>query len=41
MAQPQMSFQAIGSLRLGPSGKKVMLTFPATLDLAGSLNVAQ
>src|SRR6476646_6565482 len=38
IAHPQMSFQAMGSLRLGPSGKNVMLILPATLDFAGSLN---
>src|SRR6266851_8870921 len=41
IAQPQMSFHAKCSLRLGPSGKYVMLILPATLDFAGSLKVAQ
>src|ERR1700755_671131 len=39
IAQPQISSQANGLLRFGPSGKRAAATLPATLDLAGSLNV--
>src|SRR3954463_16432071 len=39
IAQPQMSSQANGSLRLGPSGKRAAAILPAILDLAGSLKV--
>src|SRR5262245_21625715 len=39
IAQPQMSSQANGLLRFGPSGKRAAATLPTTLDLAGSLNV--
>src|SRR3954468_2785660 len=39
IAQPQISSQANGFVRLGPSGKRAAATFPATLDLAGSLKV--
>src|SRR5882724_10141838 len=39
IAQPQISSQANGLARLGPSGKRVAATLPAIFDLAGSLNV--
>src|SRR6266403_29294 len=39
IAQPQISSQAKGLLRLGPSGKRAAATLPATFDFAGSLNV--
>src|SRR5437763_15360694 len=39
IAQPQISSQANGFARLGPSGKRAAATLPAILDLAGSLNV--
>ena len=39
IAQPQMSSQANGLARSGPSGKRVAATLPAIFDLAGSLNV--
>src|ERR1043165_5385242 len=39
MAQPQMSSQANGLVRSGPSGKRAAATLPATFDLAASLNV--
>src|SRR5215475_14104818 len=39
IAQPQMSSQANGSLRLGPRGKRAAAILPAILDLAGSLKV--
>src|SRR5262249_3971538 len=39
IAQPQMSSQPNGSLRLGPTGKRAAAILPAILDLAGSLNV--
>src|SRR6201991_5297538 len=39
IAQPQISSQAKGFVRFGPSGKRVAATLPAPLDLAGSLNV--
>src|SRR5258708_20796220 len=39
IAQPQMSSQANGSLRLGPSGKRAAAILPATFDLAGSLKL--
>src|SRR5438445_10519395 len=38
IAQPQISSQANGLARLGPSGKRAAATLPATFDLAGSLN---
>src|ERR1700716_909276 len=37
IAQPQISSQANGLVRLGPSGKRAADTLPATFDLAGSL----
>src|SRR5205823_12693893 len=39
IAQPQISSQANGRVRLGPSGKRAAATLPAIFDLAGSLNV--
>src|ERR1044071_7628546 len=39
IAQPQISSQANGLLRFGPSGKRAAATLPTTLDLAGSLKV--
>ena len=39
IAQPQISSQANGLARSGPSGKRVAATLPAIFDLAGSLNV--
>src|SRR5689334_1357145 len=39
IAQPQISSQAKGLVRLGPSGKRAAATLPAIFDLAGSLNV--
>src|SRR6476661_4200876 len=39
IAQPQMSSQANGRVRLGPSGKRAAAILPAILDLAGSLKV--
>src|SRR3954447_328347 len=39
IAQPQISSQANGFARLGPSGNRAAATLPATLDLAGSLKV--
>src|SRR5947209_19704672 len=39
IAQPQMSSQAKGRVRLGPSGKRAAATLPDILDLAGSLKV--
>src|SRR5689334_14725224 len=39
IAQPQMSSQANGLVRFGPSGKRAAATLPAIFDLAGSLNV--
>src|SRR5204863_4728120 len=39
IAQPQISSQANGLARLGPSGKRVAATLPAIFDLAGSLKV--
>src|SRR3954462_1582998 len=39
IAQPQMSSQANGLARSGPSGKLAAATLPAIFDLAGSLNV--
>src|SRR5260370_32044808 len=37
MAQPQMSFQAIGSWRVGAGGKKVVVTLAAALDFSRSV----
>src|SRR5258705_8025726 len=39
MAQPQMSFQAIGSWPLGPRGKKEKPVFFPTLEFSGTLNI--
>src|SRR3954468_10502140 len=39
IAQPQISSQANGLARFGPSGKREAATLPDTLDLTGSLNV--
>src|SRR5437899_6465493 len=39
IAQPQISSQAKGLVRFGPSGKRAAATLPATFDLAGSLKV--
>src|SRR6476646_7765290 len=39
IAQPQMSSQANGRVRLGPSGKRAAATLPEIFDLAGSLNM--
>src|SRR5256714_198745 len=39
IAQPQMSSQANGLDRFGPSGKLAAATLPAIFDLAGSLKV--
>src|SRR4030081_2525695 len=39
IAQPQISSQAHGLVRFGPSGKRAAATFPATLDFPGSLKV--
>src|SRR6476619_2343698 len=39
IAQPQISSQANGLVRFGPSGKRAAATLPATFDLAGSLKV--
>src|SRR3977135_3503396 len=39
IAQPQISSQANGLARLGPTGKRVAAPLPAIFDLAGSLNV--
>src|SRR5438876_12272219 len=39
IAQPQISSQANGRVRFGPSGKRAAATLPAIFDFAGSLNV--
>src|SRR5882672_7470394 len=39
IAQPQISSQANGRARFGPSGKAAAATLPAIFDLAGSLKV--
>src|SRR5437763_10580392 len=39
IAQPQISSQANGFVRLGPSGKRAAAILPAIFDLAGALNV--
>src|SRR5881227_2340792 len=39
IAQPQISSQANGLVRFGPSGKRAAATLPAIFDLAGSLKV--
>src|SRR5262249_39073987 len=39
IAQPQMSSQANGLVRFGPSGKLAAATLPAIFDLAASLKV--
>src|SRR5262245_47062661 len=41
MAQPQISFHAIGVLRPGPTGNRAKATLPATRDLFLSLNSPQ
>src|SRR5258708_38723684 len=40
MAQPQMSFQAIGSWRVGPEGEEGVATFSATLGFARAVERA-
>src|SRR3954462_14259284 len=39
IAQPQISSQANGFVRSGPSGKRAAAPLPAIFDLAASLNV--
>src|ERR1700710_2295191 len=39
IAQPQISSQANGLVRLGPSGKRAAATLPTIFDFAGSLKV--
>src|SRR4029078_10367243 len=39
ISQPQISSQANGRVRFGPSGKLAAATLPAIFDLAGSLNM--
>src|SRR5215467_2590994 len=41
MAQPQISFHAIGVLRPGPTGNRAKAILPATRDLFLSLNSPQ
>src|SRR5258705_11951553 len=41
MAQPQMSFQAIGSWRVGAGGEEGVATFPGALGFVGRLSCAQ
>src|SRR5260221_5960361 len=41
MAQPQMSFQAIGSWRVGARGRKEGLSFPATFGFSRSVEIGR